>query len=340
MRTRTGAMVLLCCAAVAACTAAPKQGPDVTVTPPDVGKPAPPGSVQAAISRMAFTPYAALGQSTNDGLAPDESADTLGQACLSTAGYPDLSGALPVGFRIAGGLAFSFPWGPWGYLGTADAQEYGFAVPAGSALSELGLAGPGAAAPASQGTLSKAEQTALGKCAAIVQDFDQETASGPLAGIASIGAGISTDLARNPAVRSATGAWRACMARNGFTVADPASAAGREAISIRSSPTGGTQITIGQQAGGAQNEAQIAMAVTDANCTAATDLAGIYFAVQASYEQQIVDANQQALTAAVRQYRADYATDIAGLPKLLATTKAQPFTGKAVQVAGGKQVAG
>ena len=36
--------------------------------------------------------------------------------------------------------------------------------------------------------------------------------------------------------------------------------------------------------------------VTDADCTDSTDLAGIYFAVQASYEQQIVNANQQALS--------------------------------------------
>ncbi len=42
----------------------------------------------------------------------------------------------------------------------------------------------------------------------------------------------------------------------------------------------------------AANQAQIAAAVTDATCTESADLAGIYFAVQASYEQQIVNANQ------------------------------------------------
>ena len=46
----------------------------------------------------------------------------------------------------------------------------------------------------------------------------------------------------------------------------------------------------------AANQAQIAAAVTDANCTQSADLAGIYFAVQASYEQQIVNPNPQALT--------------------------------------------
>jgi hypothetical protein len=83
---------------------------------------------------------------------------------------------------------------------------------------------------------------------------------------------------------------------------------------------GGTTLTP------AQNQAQIAMAVSDASCTQSTDLAGIYFAVQASYEQQIVDANQQALTTAVRQYRADYQQELSKLPLLLKTAKAQPFS--------------
>jgi hypothetical protein len=69
-------------------------------------------------------------------------------------------------------------------------------------------------------------------------------------------------------------------------------------------------------------QAQLAAAVSDANCTQSTDLAGIYFAVQASYEQQLVNANQQALTAAVRQYKAAYAKELSKLPALLRTTSA------------------
>jgi hypothetical protein len=75
----------------------------------------------------------------------------------------------------------------------------------------------------------------------------------------------------------------------------------------------------------AANQAQIATAVTDADCTQSTDLAGIYFAIQASYEQQIVDANQQALTTAVQQYRAAYAREPNKLPDLLKTASAKPF---------------
>ncbi len=74
----------------------------------------------------------------------------------------------------------------------------------------------------------------------------------------------------------------------------------------------------------AANQAQIATAATDADCTQSADLAGIYFAVQARYEQQLVNANAQALTAAVQQYRTAYAKELSELPALLRTTPAIP----------------
>jgi hypothetical protein len=75
----------------------------------------------------------------------------------------------------------------------------------------------------------------------------------------------------------------------------------------------------------AANQAQIAVAVTDATCTQSADLAGIYFAVQASYEQQIVNANAQALSAAVQRYKAAYARELKKLPALLKTAKDYAF---------------
>ena len=73
------------------------------------------------------------------------------------------------------------------------------------------------------------------------------------------------------------------------------------------------------------NQAQLAAAVTDSGCSQSSDLAGLYFAVQASYEKQLVTANQQALNAAVSKYRAAYAKELKQLPALLRTAKAQPF---------------
>ena len=76
----------------------------------------------------------------------------------------------------------------------------------------------------------------------------------------------------------------------------------------------------------AQNQAQIAMAVADnVHCMLSSDLSGIYFAVQASYEQQFVSANQQALNAGVR-YKAAFAKALKAMPALLQTTSATPAT--------------
>jgi hypothetical protein len=177
-RTALG-LLLCCCAGLAACTASAPQGPDTTVTTPSVGRPQPPDSAQAALSRDAFTPYAALGQSNDDGLAPHESSGALAGACMTIAGYPNLDN-LP--YTISFGpseLAFSPPWGSWGYLGTPEAEQYGFRIPPDSLAGSLGLEVP---PPNSPGSIPAAEQTAFGRCPTIAQNFANDMQNGPLAG--------------------------------------------------------------------------------------------------------------------------------------------------------------
>jgi hypothetical protein len=115
------------------------------------------------------------------------------------------------------------------------------------------------------------------------------------------------------------------MARNGFSSSDA------DTFSQQAQVTLGLRPAAGQNPSGppgaptaAQNQQQIAMAVADANCTLSSDLAGIYFAVQASYEQQFVSANQQALNAGVRQYKAAFARELKALPALLRASSAIP----------------
>jgi len=325
MRLRTGLLIcccaLLACTGLAACTAGAPKGPDVTVSTPSVGRPQPPSSVQAALSRMAFTPYAALGQSDNDGLAPGESSYALSRACLATAGYAD-AGNVPFAISLGpANLSFSQPWGSWGYLGTAAAQQYGFRMPPGSALSSLGIdVNP---APGNPADLPPAEQTAIGKCATIEQDFTLAVSKGPLAGILTLSNDIANDVLKDGAVKTATQQWSACMARNGYSYHQPLDVFFDQ---IQQMFGGKRQLNAGATVSNAANQAQIAAAVTDAGCTQSADLAGIYFAAEASYEQQIVNANQQALTAAVQQFRAAYAAELKKLPDLLKTASAQPFT--------------
>jgi hypothetical protein len=321
MRTRTSlALVACCCAGLSACTAGAPRGPNTTVTTPRVGRPQPPPSAQAALSREAFTPYAALGQSNNDGLAPNESSNTLSGACMTAAGYAN---SINVPFAIAIGpanLSFAQPWGQWGYLGVAEAQQYGFRLPPGSALSALGIDAP--TPNADPASLPAAEQAAVGKCATIVQDFTDAAQKGPLAGIQTLSNDLYNDVLKDAAVKNATQAWSACMAKNGYSYQQPQAVFEQEIRAIYGEKR---FISIGDPVSAAANQAQIAAAVTDADCTQSTDLAGIYFAVQASYEQQLVNANQQALTSAVQQYRAMYAKEVRELPALLKTAKAQPF---------------
>jgi len=207
---------------------------------------------------------------------------------------------------------------PTGRGGTADAQQYGFRVPPGTALIALGLGG---GLPASPPSVPAAEQTAADKCGTIMQDFANATQDGALAGILTLGNDIATDVAHDAAVKNATRAWSACMAKNGYSFDQPQNVFFQE----RQAMYGGQHlISPSTPVSASANQAQLAAAVTDADCTQSSDLAGIYFAVQASYEQQLVTANQQALSAAVRQYKANYAKELSELPALLRTASATP----------------
>ncbi|HET7014832.1 MAG TPA: hypothetical protein VFI65_13025 [Streptosporangiaceae bacterium] len=304
MRTPAALTLLACCfLTVTACTTKAPKGPDADVTVPSVGKPPPPVSAQAALASEAFTPYAGLGAVSN-GLAPGETYQALHTACMNDAGYGQYAADSPIAIRANRGLAIPQPSGPWGYVGVSVAQQYGFRIP------DVGP-GPG---PEAFTSLPLAVQEAGNKCANIILDFNDREFSTSLAGIETMNNEISTDVIQDAAFKKATTAWSKCMAKNGYTASDPNAFAQAqeqrfEVVTPGSAPTPFPT----------QNQSQIAMAVTDAQCTVSSDLAGIYFAVQADYEQQFVTANQQALNVAVRQYKADYARELRKLPGLLRT---------------------
>jgi hypothetical protein len=315
MRTRTSLAVLAgCCAALTACTAAPPKGPDTTVTTPAVGRPPAPQSIQAALASEAFTPYAELDPGTDDGLAPGDRIAALHAACMNDAGYGQYANNTPWLSPLAnfGPIALFQPFGWWGYLGTAQAAQSGFNV-----NPPLPEEGPDNPPPG----LSASATAAWGKCFTIVAYFQNAQYVTSLAGINTVSNDIYNDVAKDPDVKNATKAWSACMARNGYTAPDPNTLAKQEDHALGLMP--GSDPTLADLTP-AQNAGQIAEAVADADCTQATDLAGIYFAVQASYAQQLFTANQQALGAAVRQYKASYAKELTKLPALLRTTSPTP----------------
>ena len=323
MRNRTGWGLLICGALLTACTASAPKRPDATVTTPVVGRPAAPVSAQAALSSEAFTPYAVLGAADNDGLAPGDSYDALHTACLNDAGYGQYAAEAPYAIRTNRGLGFAQAAGPWGYIGTALAAQQGFL--AGS--EGPGGGGPGGGGPGKPGdpfgNLPTGAQRAAGKCFNILENFNNAQFVHSMAIIETLNNYISTDVIQDGEFKRATRAWSACMAKNGFSSSDA------DTFSQQALTTLGLEPPPGQNPVGppgaptaAQNSAQIAMAVADANCTLSSDLAGIYFAVQANYEQQFVTANQQALNAGVREYKAAFAKALRTLPALLRTTSA------------------
>jgi len=322
MRIRTGWPVLICCAVLTACTAAAPKGPDTTVTTPAVGRPPAPVSAQAALSSEAFTPYAGLGAAANDGLAPGDTYDALHTACMNDAGYGQYAAQAPYPVRTNRGLGFAQAFGPWGYIGTALAAQQGFLAGSGGP----GGGGPGPGQPGGPfGGLPPGAQAAAGKCFNILENFNNAQFAHSMAIIETLNDYISTDVIEDGEFKKATRDWSACMARNGFGSADADTFAQQAQVTLGLRPAPGQNPTGPPGAPtAAQNQAQIAMAVADANCTLTSDLAGIYFAVQASYEQQFVSANQQALDAGVRQYKAAFAKALKTMPALLRAASATP----------------
>ena len=325
-RRRSAATARLACcvtavvamaAGVSGCSGGSGSKPAAAVTGPSIsGKPAMAVSVDAALAKEAFTPYAGLGTLVNDGLAPNESLSSLATACITTAGYPAEADAVPIGVVLSEGLALTEPFGAWGYTGAAQAAKAGFFPVPGSNLAEVGLNGSGT----DPDDLPAPEQSAAKKCSGIVNDFEQKQWSTSLADISTLDQAVVADDAKDPSVVKATAAWSTCMAKDGYDYSAPKALATAEmqAVPHDIGPGSGPAIAPGQQS------AQIAAAEADAACTESTDLDGIYFAVQASYEQQIVEANQQQLNAAVQQYRTAYQTELSKMSSLLVTA---PTTG-------------
>jgi hypothetical protein len=330
MRIRTGWCLLICGAALTACTANAPKGPAATVTTPAVGRPPAPASVAAAMASEAFTPYAALGAADNDGLAPGDTYDALHTACMEDAGYGQYASEALYPVRANRGLGFPQAYGPWGYVGTALAAEQGFMAENGPGPAG-GSPGTGGPAPGpGSGPLTNvpaAAQAAAGKCFNILENFNNATLARYLAIVETLNNYIGADVINDGEFKAATKAWSACMAKQGFHSSDANTFSQQAQVTLGLRPPPGPATQNPTPPGtptAAQDKAQIAMAVADANCTLTSDLSGIYFAVQASYEKQFVSASQEALNAGVREYKAAFAHALKTLPALLQTTSATP----------------
>ena len=335
MRTHTGRRPLLrraalascaataSCAVLAACAATPK-GPDTEVTAPAVGRPPAPASAQAALSSEAFTPYAGLGAVDNDGLAPGDTYDALHTACMNDAGYGQYASQALYSIRTNSGFTFALPYGWQGYIGTALAAQQGFLAGTPLAPGGGGVAGGPGQPGAPFAGMPAGAQAAAGKCFNILENFNNAQFTHSMAIIETLNNDIGNAEVADGSIKKAMANWSACMAKDGYSTSNANTFSQQAEVTLGLRPSRGKNPGPPGQPTAAQNQAQIAMAVADADCTLSSDLAGIYFAVQANYEQQFVSANQQALNAGVREYKAAFAKALKALPSLLQTTSATP----------------
>jgi hypothetical protein len=75
--------------------------------------------------------------------------------------------------------------------------------------------------PPTTSSLPAAAQAAGNKCFNILMDFNNAQFVGSMAGIETMNNDISNDVFYDATIKNATKAWSACMARNGFSAADP-----------------------------------------------------------------------------------------------------------------------
>ncbi|MEV7776489.1 hypothetical protein [Kitasatospora sp. NPDC086791] len=172
--------------------------------------------------------------------------------------------------------ATALPAGPWGYLGAQAAATLGFHPPKRTLpRPNAAPAGSGEAYDAARVDCDRQAAERLGSPPATGTDlvarlFDESTAA----------------TAKDARVVAATGRWTACMTSAGF----PATAPEELPRKYQSTPEA--------------TPAELAAARADADCTATSNLAGVWFAALAGYQRQLIDRNAQALTAQQEAVRA------------------------------------
>ncbi|PBC78733.1 hypothetical protein BX265_3512 [Streptomyces sp. TLI_235] len=250
------------------------------LTPPPLGTPTAPASGREG---MLALPLSAYGTDREQDARRQQAVRALTADCMHTAGWADFTrdDALDSGGAVPDAAAL--PAGAFGYLRAEVAAVQGFH-------------GPTAAAPARtpRPPASEAEGTAAQECVkkALTAVRPADTSGSELVNTLF---GQSLDATgRDARVVGATRAWSACMKDAGFAEASPDGLVAR------------------YHGPGRPTAEELAAATADERCTAAGNLAGVWFAVLAGYQRQLIDANQERLAA----YRKSLAEQTAELTRL------------------------
>jgi hypothetical protein len=257
------------------------RGPDVEL-PSIPSDPMAPTSYLAGVASLPWRDYV---QSPAQAAAGQQAKFAVTVTCMHRRGYSDFRKSL---IQYAS-PDFSYePGGPYGWIDKRKAARYGFhSSPADYATVHMSAA-----------HISTVENARLEACLSqAAEELDGGKASDPR-NLANQLFETSWNLAtRDPRVRAATERWAKCMHRHGLNLLSPPEAANWAGKTPNASPR------------------EIVIATADADCTESSGLAGVFFAVDAGYQRELIRANASALASVAAGISAENRRDAAELDR-------------------------
>jgi hypothetical protein len=254
------------CAVGSAVQAPPVPAPAIGAAP------ASPASYIAAITDLPWRPYI---QDPRQALVVERAELVLAVQCMRHRGYRTFTQSM---MNYAVPDLAQEPGGPYGWIDGAKAAKFGFHTSPADGVSIH-------QAPV---RLSGAQDRALRSCTAGANSALQAgRVIDPGNLVNQMAAQAWSLTADDTRVKTATARWSSCMRARSFRYSAPPMANRWLAKS------------------GTASQAEIATASADAACTASTDLAGIFFAIDAGYQRELISRERATLAAIGAELRAE-----------------------------------
>ncbi|AXG82867.1 hypothetical protein DVK44_24220 [Streptomyces paludis] len=245
---------------------------DLTVTPPAVEKsPAPPATGYGALIGL---PLSAYGLSEQDDEQLFQVRKALVTHCMKGLGHKGYSGQDMVMVAVEDKEA-ARPIGAWGYIGARTAKRLGFHPEE----AKMPSSDDAKALTAEEEKDSRSCTEKVGKDLPSLADTDGGKLTDLLFGQS------FQRVAADSRVATAREQWSTCMTKAGHPADDP------------------EELAAGPWDTPKPTKKEISAATAAESCTASSGLAGVYFAVLAGYQKQLISGNATALNSYQKQVR-------------------------------------
>ena len=255
------------------CSSCSNVSPASHLKPPAIGTPEPPSAWWAAQSNL---PLMAYSFSDQDQALVFNAIKKLKVQCMHRSGYPNYDGS-DTTYQVETPATRANESGPgvYGYIDAAQAHKFAFNVPG---------VQPG---PGSVASIPTAEEDLANKCGNEAEGkVPFEPADQRLAD--QLFNESHTATVNDGRYRDALARWSACMKRAGYAADDPVKFA-RDSMSRSVTPA----------------TPEFAAAAADVACTRESDLAGVYFALEAGYQRELIASNAKPLEQVIKQNQAE-----------------------------------